>query len=204
MILDDYNALNEMLGTFRQEADEMDIQIQNNLRRMKELEIYLQSLVGVESEDFKVFSPRKAEVIYKEEIGKTQKQIKEFEEQNKELCSKRDILYGRIHTIEEILGHYNTDFVAQTESMKNLLIYSMEDLNQLIQKLEMSSAYIDKNPIQVKQDFVIIGKRLKEMLMNIDFCLNKNSLFTINHEAFGVGKEASRYKKQESIDSREQ
>lgn len=167
MILDDYNALSGLLEEFRQEEEETDIRIQNILRRIRESETYLKTIMGSEPDDYKVFSPRKAEVIYKEEIRKANEEIEELEGQNKELCGKRDVLYGRIHMIENIIGHYNPDSMAQKESEEDLWKSSMESLRRLADKIEISSAYIDRNPIQAKQDYIIISKCLQEIIDKI-------------------------------------
>lgn len=48
----------------------MEQKIESNLLKIKEADFYMQSFMKKEDCDFKVFSPRNAETVYKEEIEK--------------------------------------------------------------------------------------------------------------------------------------
>lgn len=167
MILEDCEALNGLLEEFRQEEYEAEDQIQDITRHIKEAETYLKNLLGSESDDYKVFSPRKAEIIYKEEIDKIKGEIEESEEQRKKICGKRDILSKRIHTIEGILSHYDADCAGERKEAGDLQASSVDSLNTLIDKIKVSGTYIDRNPIRAKQDYVIISKCLREVVDRI-------------------------------------
>lgn len=60
MILDDYNSLYDIWKELCQEVEEIEAQIQYNLQCIKEKEIYVDDFLKYETEDFRVFSPRKA------------------------------------------------------------------------------------------------------------------------------------------------
>ena len=71
---EDYQALQEMLKEFREEAAELQARIEKYEERVKEAELYLKAIQDSEPEDRKVFSPRRVEVLYKEEIGRIKEQ----------------------------------------------------------------------------------------------------------------------------------
>ena len=104
MLLDDYNTLNEIVRELRQEAAEIDAQIEYNNRCIREADKYVNKITRSESDDYRVFSPRKPENLYKDEINRTIWEKSEYEEQNRNLVQKKDIIYDRIHRLEKILN----------------------------------------------------------------------------------------------------
>ena len=167
MTLDDYNTLNEMLQEFRRESEEMSVEIDCNLRHIREAEVYLKAFTELESDDYKVFSPRKAGIIHKEEIEKIRGEKAGYEEKNRELSRKREILTARIAKLENVLRRQNYDFDSQTGAARELQHEVVQKLEELVHKMELSSVGIDRNPIQARQDFAIIGKCLKEIVDKI-------------------------------------
>lgn len=174
MILDDYNSLNEIWNELSQEASEIETQIQYNLRCIREAEAYVDTFLNSETEDYKVFSPRKAEVIYKDEIEKAKNRITSHEENNKELYQKKNVLEERIRRLEKILDHQNRNLTflnVQEEDRqriaRDLHDTSLQNLSHLIHKIELSSMYIDKDPIQAKLELAVIGRCLRETIDEI-------------------------------------
>ena len=174
MILEDYNSLNEMWSELSQEASELETQIQYNLRCIREAEAYMNTFLKSETEDYKVFSPRKAEVIYKEEIQEAKNKIIFHEEDNKELYLKKNVIDGRMKKIEKILNHQNRNltFLSVQEEdrqriARDLHDTSLQNLAHLIHKIELSALYIDKDPIQAKLELAVIGKCLRETIDEI-------------------------------------
>lgn len=174
MTLEDYNSLNEMWSELAQEASELETQIQYNLRCIREAEAYMNTFLKSETEDYKVFSPRKAEIIYKEEIEEARNKIFSHEEENKELYLKKNIIDGRIKRLETILNrqiHNLTYLNVQEEDRqriaRDLHDTSLQNLAHLIHKIELSSLYIDKDPIQAKLELAVVGKRLRDTIDEI-------------------------------------
>ena len=66
MLPEEYGILTELLRELKQEIQDMDMRINTNLRKIREAEAYVGTLAISESEDFKVFSPRRAETLHKE------------------------------------------------------------------------------------------------------------------------------------------
>lgn len=171
---DDYDVLKGMLGEFRQEGAVLEDQIQENLRCIREADVYLKTLVNSESEDTKVFSPRRAEIIYKEEIDKTNRKKTDYERQNRELYQKQEKLNSYIGKLETIInGRKNNNILLDIQEedsqriAKDLHDISLQNLTHLIHKLELSGMYIDKDPLQAKLELSIISKCLRDAIDEI-------------------------------------
>lgn len=160
----DYDALKVILEEFRQEKGSIDIRFQNNVRRIKEAQVYLKTLMGSEPDDFKVFSPRKPEVIHKEEIGKIRGEISELEGQNQEFGDRKLVLTKHIRNLEDILGREHVDSQEEEENAEKLKEESLRGLADLVRRMEQSSACIEKNPIQAKQECVIIARCIQDIV----------------------------------------
>ena len=154
---EDYQALQEMLKEFREEAAELQARIEKYEERVKEAELYLKAIPDSEPEDRKVFSPRRVEVLYKEEIGRIKEQKALHEEQIRQLCGERDVIGRRISRLETVCRH-------QRDRARSRRDASLMDLEKIIGRIESSSGYIDRNPVQARQELAIIAKSLRELV----------------------------------------
>lgn len=172
MIIEDYNILMEIYKELQQEALEIDTQIEENLRHIKEHEIYLKNFA--EPEDLKIFSPRTKENLYREEISRSLREKKYFEEQNVKLLQKRDILLKRIKKLEKIFNRENhklTVLRIQEEDRqriaRDLHDTSLQNLTCLVHKIELSSMYIETDPVQAKLELSVVNKYLRSTIDEI-------------------------------------
>lgn len=154
---EDYQALRELLKEFREEAAELKARIEEHDGRVKEAELRLKTIQDSEPEDRKIFSPRRVEVLYKEEIGRIKEEKAVHEEQIQRLCSRREVLERRISRLEAVCRH-------QREHARSRRDASLMELENIIGRIESSSGYIDRNPIQARQELAIIAKSLREIM----------------------------------------
>ena len=70
MNFDDYNTLEKIAGQINQELNSVEDKIKYNLQCIKEAEVYAGLLIDSEPDDFKIFSPRNAEYVHRNEIEK--------------------------------------------------------------------------------------------------------------------------------------
>ena len=161
---EDRNALFEMLNEFRREAAEMEVQIQEHLGCIREAEVYLRVFENLEPEDKKVFSPRKMEILYKEEIDRIKEEKSSHEERNRGLCARKAVIDGRIEKLETVLNHEKKDSSSRADAAKKQQYASVKRLKEIIGKIEKSSLFIEKSPMQARQDFAIIAKSLREIV----------------------------------------
>lgn len=183
---DDYDILKNLLNDFQLELNDLDDQIEYNRRCIKEADTYIKSFLNTESEDFKIFSPRNAENVYQVEIQKTYSEKKEYEKKCCELENKKNILEERINYFEEILKHDKCNLTVlniQEEDRqriaRDLHDTSLQNLTYLIHKIELSSLYIDKNPVQAKLELSLVNKCLKETIDEI-----RNTIFDLRPMTF--------------------
>ena len=161
---EDYAILDELLKEFRKEAAEIDVQTSENLRRVREAETYISSVTDSESDDFKVFSPRKAEVLYKKELEDARREIAVCRDENGRLCRRRELLAGYVEKLEALTECLKRESGAGVKEAGELRDESLRQLENLGEKLDSVCSYIDKKPVQAKQDLAIAGKCLKEVM----------------------------------------
>lgn len=162
MKVDDYNALKGMLSEFRQEVKDIDTQLQTDMERIRDIDARLKVFRDAEPEDFKVFSPRNMEAVHREEIERIREEKSVYEKNDRELIEKKEFLLKYIIKLEGILKCRKKDSFLEEEEAEELHDACIRDLEQLVHKIEQSSAHIVTNPIQARQDFAVIGRSLKE------------------------------------------
>ncbi len=174
MSLEDYNVLNELLEDFRQEEAEVDIKIAYYIQCIKKADVILKKLKGSESDDYKVFSPRKMEVAYKDEIEQAYKEKSIYEEKNRELYRKKDLLSSRITKTMEILNRQDYNFSSLEESLAEIeeerlfQRNNVRRLNDVLKKVESGNKFLERGQtIQARQEFITVRKSLEELIDDI-------------------------------------
>ena len=186
MIQDNFNILNDMLTTLKQELFNINAQIQCNLLYIREEETCIKSLQESDSDDFKMFSPRTISSLQKDEIAKAKIRKTEFENQNLELNEKKTTVEDKIKTLEKVLkkeSHNITVLYLQDEDRKriarDLHDTSLQNLTHLIHKIELCGLYIDQDPVKAKLELSVISKNLKETVNEI-----RNTIFDLRPMTF--------------------
>lgn len=120
------------------------------------------------------------------EIKKANEEESGFEQLNGELSQKRDVLSDRIIVLEKILQRENDSFAFlniqeddRQRIARDLHDTSLQNLAHLVHKIELSSMYIDTDPIQAKLELSIINKRLRETIDEI-----RNIIFDLRPMTF--------------------
>lgn len=93
----------EMYQNLSEEADELKKKINENLTHISEIDEYLHSIYKQEDEDFKVFSPRNVEHIYKEDIQNHKTNKYKLENDNRILYSKLNKTKDYMDVLQEVL-----------------------------------------------------------------------------------------------------
>lgn len=181
------SSLKDMYELFFEEAKKIEKEIQDNLEHISEIDKYLHSVYAHEDEDFKVFSPRNVESIYKEEIDAHNKKKYELENSNR-------LLYGRLNRLRSYLEILKQNMNGQSNSVsvsRNLQVLdvqekerqriardlhdtSLQNLTHLIHKVELAGMYADQDVNREKMELVSVNKGLKaviEEMLNIVFDL---------------------------------
>lgn len=194
MNFDDYNTLEKIAGQIRQEINLLEDKIKYNLQCIKEAEVYVSLLIDSEPDEYKMFSPRNAGNVHKNEIEKAYREKENCEKQNKQLLERKNLLCEQIKSLESILEHKEeglTVLSIQEEDRqriaRDLHDTSLQNLAHLIHKIELSSLYIDEDPIKAKLELSIVNNVLKKTIDEI-----RNTIFDLRPMTFDdLGLKAS-------------
>lgn len=182
-----YNFLSDMLNELLEEQKQIDDLIYSNSAKIKEANYYAKLLLEKEDSDYKVFSPRDAESVHKKEISHTRKEKAFYEEENRKLCDKKKDISYKIEQVENILSEqinhgYRTLNIQEADRQRiarDLHDTSLQNLAHLVHKIELSSMYIDKDPLHAKLELSVVSKNLKEIIEEI-----RNTIFDLRPMTF--------------------
>lgn len=186
MNFDDYNALEKIVQEMRVDLKKIDEKIKYNLQCMKEAEVYAHLLTDNEPEDFKLFSPRNAENVHKEEIAKAFQEKENCRCKNEQLYVRRDLLSKQINSLENILKHredgmtvLNIQEEDRQRIARDLHDTSLQNLAHLIHKIELCSLYIDEDTIKAKLELSVVNNIIKKTIDEI-----RNIIFDLRPMTF--------------------
>ena len=180
--------LKETLQELSEEKSGFQEKVNKNLNRISEIDAYLKSIYDKEDTDFKVFSPRNVENVYKEQIEKSNKEKYSLENENQHLYRQINRLNHYMENISAVLDEEDSDFSLKSLDIqekdrqriaRDLHDTSLQNLAHLIHKIELSSMYIDKDPIQAKLELASINKNMKTIIEDI-----RNTIFDLRPMSF--------------------
>lgn len=166
--------LEKLYDDFLKEKESVQKEIDEYFNKITEANSYIDSIIGIEDSDFKVFSPRDVESIYKESLAKHRNLKKEYENDYQNRIRKREIIDSRLKKIEYLLLNSGEDMevldIQEKERQRiarDLHDSSLQNLTHSIHKIELVSLYIDKDPIQAKLELAALSKNIKEVIDEI-------------------------------------
>lgn len=187
--MENYSKLYEVIHSLKQEQEELQKQIDDNLFKMKEAEYYIESLFEKEEKDFKVFSPRDIETKHKDDIEKIKRQKSEYINNNELLITKQNEVILNIKKLEfflqEKIDRYTDLSVINIQEedrqriARDLHDTSLQNLTHLIHKLELAGLYIEQDPIKAKLELAVIKQSLKNIIAEI-----RNTIFDLRPMTF--------------------
>lgn len=181
------SSLKDMYDHFLEESEKIEKELQGNLNRISEIDQYLDSVYAHEDADFKVFSPRNVDSIYKEEINSQKAKKYELENSNRELYGN----LNRLHIYLDLLKQSMEGSASSVSSSRNLQVLdvqekerqriardlhdtSLQNLTHLIHKVELANMYAEKDLNRTRLELMSVNKGLKaviEEMRNIVFDL---------------------------------
>lgn len=174
---DQLKTLDELLKDRLQEKKKIEKELSKNLNRIKEINTFLDSMT--EASDFKVFSPRTAESLHREEIKEVREEKDKLEIDNDSYYKKIGKIEGDIERISFLIeehkktkGNLHLIILDMQEKERGRIARELHDssiqnLTHLIHGLELSSLYIDKDPIQAKLELESCSQTLKKAIDEI-------------------------------------
>lgn len=200
-------SLKEMIRELSEEKKGFQEKLNKNLNRISEIDAYLNSIYEKEDSDFKVFSPRNVENVYREQIEKAKQEKYSLENENQNFYRQVNRIEHYTENLQSVLDEENSlqnmiapvmdsskqISISSDLSLKSLDIQekdrqriardlhdtSLQNLAHLIHRIELSSMYIDKDPIQAKLELMSINKSLKTTIEDI-----RNTIFDLRPMSF--------------------
>lgn len=199
-------TLQEMIRELIEEKNGYQEKLNKNLNRIAEIDSYLKSIYEKEDSDFKVFSPRNVENVYREQIEVAKQEKYSLENENQNFYRQINRINHYIENLQIVLD--DADFEQTNSKMivanhselsdydlsmmsleiqekdrqriaRDLHDTSLQNLAHLIHHIELSSMYIDKDPIQAKLELMSVNKSLKTIIEDI-----RNTIFDLRPMSF--------------------
>lgn len=197
MCTDKCKILKEIYNESLQEKNSINENLQNNLNRIEEIDIYLTSVR--EDFDFKVFSPRSAENIFSDKIKEMEEEKISLLNDNKNYYCKLNKLDNRINQLKEFVDKTDIELSGNISNEKNIKSEneeiklngsykleildiqekerqriarelhdsSVQNLTHLVHMIELSSMFIDQDPIKAKLELENCIQNLKKFINEI-------------------------------------
>lgn len=181
-------SLKEMQYNLFAEAEELKKRINENLFRIAEINKYLDSIYSREEENFKVFSPRNVEHIYRDDISIHKSERDSLEINNRSLYSRLNKVNAYMSTVNELASKnssarnfevLNIQEKERHRIARDLHDTSLQNLSHLLHKVELTSMYMEKDVLQAKLELATVSKGLKEVIEEI-----RNTIFDLRPMTF--------------------
>lgn len=183
---EEYKELKDTLKEMQSELSDLNERMEYHVQCIRQDDAFVHSFFDDESEDYKIFSPRTAKDVHKNEITRSIEDRKSHQQEYDELFLKAEILKKRIRTIEKFLDFANCDIsilnLLETDRKRiarELHDSSLQNLTHLVHKIELSSLYMDKDIVNAKLELSVVIKILKETIDEI-----RNTIFNLRPMAF--------------------
>lgn len=207
MSIDRLSVLQNLYDSLLQDRKQVEKKLNDNVNRIEEINVFLDSVRDDPESDFRVFSPRSSESIHKDEIICLEKEKIKIEKENHSHYNKLNNLNSQIEDIEFLLkdlvsiAKINEDkssdeFMEEASDVqmpdedsmmesnseirhiwmldiqekerqriaRELHDSSVQNLTHLIHTIELSSMFIDQDPIRAKLELASCSKNLKSVI----------------------------------------
>lgn len=173
----DLDQMFDMLYDFQQRRDEMHSKLDDNSKKIQELDYYIKSLSESEEQDpdYSVFSPRKPDQKNKFEIEKSILERKQLDTQNYDLSCEIGKMSHYIEVLENgiRMSHVKKDSnisvldIQEKERQRiarDLHDTALQNLTYILHKLELTEMFISQDPIRAKLELNVIRKNIKSVI----------------------------------------
>ena len=168
----------------KEQADRQSI-LQEKRDQIVGIDTYLNSLLNKEESDLHVFLPRKVEDVYHDVIEQNEQQKNKLVAECDELEKQFRLDESRIEQLEIFLSGLSMFHVKQLSILdaqenerqriaRDLHDNSLQNLTYLVHKVELSSLYIDEDPVKAKLELATVEKGIREVIEGI-----RNDIFAL-------------------------
>ncbi len=177
--------MQELYNEFKERKLFLETKVKENNIRIQEIDSYINSILSKEENDFKVFSPRNVESIYKDQIESNRNEKAGLEKDNSNYLEEIQKLEHYISCMEVNSSLDSKRQIIDVQEKERQRISrdlhdsSLQNLTHLVHKLELCSMYMDKDIITAKLEIATIQKNLKTVIEDI-----RNTIFDLRPMSF--------------------
>ena len=168
----------------KRQAERQSI-LQEKKNQITEIDTYLNSLLNKEENDLQVFLPRKVEDVYRDVIEQNKQQKIKLLDECDELERQFHSDESKMEQLEKFLSGSSMFHVKQLSILdaqekerqriaRDLHDTSLQNLTYLVHKVELSSLYIDEDPVKAKLELATVEKGIREVIEDI-----RNDIFAL-------------------------
>lgn len=132
-----YEILKEIYLDLMDEKNELEKQIDINNDYMREIDCYIKTILENDDVNIKVFSPRNTESLYKDKIYDNQNNRTVFENENKYLYKRLNVILNRTDKLKNVLDIMNNEKRESTEH--HSIVDKTTDIDLLVDLQDMES-----------------------------------------------------------------
>ena len=191
------DILVELLGDMQAKFNAYQSAVNKNNSNISEMKYYMQSIMGEDDSNLKMFSPRNVESINKEEFDKINMMVNTIQAQNEKYQRKMMEVQSEINKLEEILKIENTTetnleeeietdinfkgskmlvLTVQEKERQQLIkefeVTTLQNLTYIIQEVDSCMMFIDHNPLHAKMKLSSINRSIINIIKDVGNTLN--------------------------------
>lgn len=167
MSTDKFKILQEIYDMYLQDRNEENEKLQTNLKRIDEINAYLNTVKMNSDIDHQIFSPRKEVNFFQERIESCEKEKLALEKDNQFILLKINKLDKKNIQLKQFIKYFEN--ILETENSQSEIYdvldiqekerqriaselhdSSVQNLTHLVHMIELASMYIDKDPNRAK------------------------------------------------------
>lgn len=176
MSMPEFAVLKEMCQSYIQDREDINKKLQDNLNKIAEIDVFLKKLREEEGTDLKIFSPRSFENIHGDEINKKEEERNNFEKENQSYYHKINQLDKQIEQLDQFINEerkycrFKVLDIQEKERhriARELHDSSVQNLAHLVHMIELSSMFIDQDPVRAKLELESCMRNLRSVIDEI-------------------------------------
>lgn len=195
--------IGELKNNFLKEKKDINNRIVEIEAEIKQCNDYIDSLNKKDDSEYSIFSPRSASRVYKDQLSERKLKIEKLQFELRDAYKSLSSITKKLDSIEELDPSFMKKEVVNTSSDENFKLLKLQEddrqriasdlhdtvlqnLTLVTHNLELSSKFIDYDPIRAKLEIETNRKLVKEIIEEI-----RNAIFDLRpmqFEDFGFRK----------------
>lgn len=184
-----YDELKFKLDELLKQRAELQKTIHENEVQIHETQCFADEILNKDEEDFKVFSPRKHEDLYRNELDQSYGKKASIQKENDVLIAERDKLDSMIHLLEEIASDFLSDQQVNKSNDEDVDVQNHENKSteendeqsivsdEMIQPVSRESIYVSETESLLKRTAYFIRNISVHKLSRINHKLDLSTKF---------------------------